>query len=186
VCLARACVTKGTERPLAFRPALVRYRDRSGGPHSFQALWPPLLAASRLTPADVRRRQIRVADAPLPVSTAVDPTVVGWAFVAGSAALLVAAGGALARRLRARAAAGEWAQSGQPALLTALADVERLADESDGARRSAIDRLARELDRAGIARLAPAARALAWSSRVPSAEPMQGLSADVQKAVDAA
>jgi hypothetical protein len=186
VCLARACVTSAPQRTVDFPPARVRYRDRSGRAHSIAASWPPLLAASRLTPGDVLRPQIRVAGGAPPTSTAIDPTVTAWALAAGAAALLLAAGGALARRLRVRPAPAEWVAPGVPALLSALANVERLADESDGARRSAIDRLARELDRVGLARLAPAARALAWSPPVPTAEPMQQLSADVQKAVDAA
>jgi hypothetical protein len=119
-------------------------------------------------------------------STAVDPTLAGWAFTACSAALLLVAGGALIRRRRARTAPAAWAPREVPALLSALESVNRLADESDAARRSAIDRLARELERAGLVRLAPEARALAWSPAVPSAEPMQDLSADVLKAVDAA
>jgi hypothetical protein len=186
VCLARACATRAPQHALAFPPARVRYRDRSGRAHSARASWPPLLAASRLTPADLRQPQIRVARGPLPVATAADPTAVGWALAAGAGTLLLAAGGALARRLRARPATTEPVPVELPALLSALANVERLADESDSARRSAIDRLARELDRAGLAGLAPAARALAWAPPVPSAEPMQHLSAGVQKAVDAA
>jgi hypothetical protein len=186
VCLARACATPAPQRTVDFPRARVRYRDRSGRAHSIGASWPPLLAASRLTPADVLRPQIRVVAGAPPASTAADPTVVAWALAAGAGGLLLAAGGALVRRLRARPAAAAWAPPEAPALLTALADVERLAAESDGARRSAIDRLARELDRIGLTRLAPAARTLAWSAPVPSSEPMQQLSADVQKAVDAA
>jgi hypothetical protein len=121
-----------------------------------------------------------------PVSTAVDPTAAGWALAATAAALLLAAGGALARRLRPQPVSAEPVACEVPALVLALARVERLADESDSARRSALDRLARELDRAGLALLARGARALAWSTPAPSAEPMQHLSADVQKAVDAA
>jgi hypothetical protein len=188
VCLARACVTKAPQRALTFPPARVRFRDRSGRAYSVQASWPPLLAASRLTPADVLRPQVRVDGELPPVSTAVDPTAAGWALAATAAALLLAAGGALARRLRLRPqpVSAEPVAREVPALVLALARVERLADESDSARRSALDRLARELDRAGLALLARGARALAWSTPAPSAEPMQHLSADVQKAVDAA
>ena len=186
VCLARACATRTSQHTLDFPPARIRYQDRSGRAYSAEASWPPLLAASRLTPADVRRPQIRVERGPLPVATAVDPTAVGWALAAAAATLLLAAGAALARRLRARPATTEPVPAELPPLLSALAKVERLADESDSARRSAIDRLARELDRAGLARLAPAARTLAWAPPVPSAEPMQHLSAGVQKAVDTA
>jgi hypothetical protein len=186
VCLARACATPAAQRTVDFPPARVRYLDRSGGAHTIGASWPPLLAASRLTPAEVARPQIRVARGAPPVTTAADPTAVAWAFVAGAGALLLVAGGALARRLQARPAPATRAAPEAPALLRAVADIERLAAESDVARRTAIDRLARELDRVGLARLAQAARALAWSPPVPSAEPMQQLSADVQKAVDAA
>jgi hypothetical protein len=186
VCLARACVTNTPQHALAFPPARVRFRDRSGRAYSVEAVWPPLLAASRLTPADAQRPQIRVAGELPPVSTAVDPTVVGWTLAAGAAALLLAAGGALARRLRPRPASAAPVALELPALVSALARVERLADESDGGRRSAIDRLARELDRAGLALLARGARALAWSTPVPAAQPMQHLSADVHKVVDAA
>jgi hypothetical protein len=184
VCLAPSCASAAPQRTIAFAPAHVRYRDRSGRPHSAEAAWPPLLAASRLTPADRRLSQIRVAAALPPASAALDPTLVGRALAAAAVALLVAAGAGLARRRRGRPAAAVLAPVEVPALLSALATVERLAHESDGKRRSAIDRLARELGGAGLARLAPAARKLAWSPPAPSAEPMLHLSTEVQKAVD--
>jgi hypothetical protein len=186
VCLARVCAPGAPQRALAFPPARVRYRDRSGVAHSVKTSWPPLLAASRLTPAEVLAPRMRVTSWAPHSATAVDPTLAGWALTACAAALLVVAGGALARRRRARPATAARVPPEAPALLSALERVKRLADESDAARRSAIDRLARELERAGLGRLAPEARALAWSPPVPSAEPMQDLSADVLKAVDAA
>jgi hypothetical protein len=186
LCLARVCAPGAPQRARAFPPARVRYRDRSGLAHSVTTSWPPLLAASRLTPADVLRPRIRVTSWAPRSSAAVDPTLAGWALTACAAALLVVAGGALARRRRARPAPAAWVPSEVPALESALESVKRLADESDAARRSAIDRLARELERAGLSGLAPEARALAWSPAVPSAQPMHDLSADVLKAVDAA
>lgn len=186
VCLARVCAPGEPQHALTFPPAHVRYHDRSGLAHSVKTSWATLLTASRVTPADVLRPRIRVTTWAPRSSWGVDPTLVGWALTAGAAALLVVTGGALTRRRRARTAPAEWAPREVPALLSALESVKRLADESDAARRSAIDRLARELERAGLARLAPEARALAWSPAVPSAEPMLDLSADVLKEVDAA
>jgi hypothetical protein len=159
----------------------VRYRDRSGRLHSAEAAWPTLLAASRLTPADRRLSQIRVAAALPPAPAALDPTLVGRGLLVVAAALLVAAAAGLGRRRRKPAAV--LAPVEVPALLAALATVEHLAHESDGTRRSALDRLARELGGAGLAPLVPAARELAWSSSAPSAEPMLQLSTEVQKAV---
>jgi hypothetical protein len=182
VCLARSCAPVAPQRTIAFAPAHVRYRDRSGRPHSVEAAWPTLLAASRLTPADRRLSQIRVAAALPPASAALDPTLVGRALAAAAVALLVAAAVGLARR-RERPVAAVPEPVEVPALLSALAVVERLAHESDGKRRSAIDRLARELGGAGLARLAPAARELAWSPSAPAAEPMLDLTTEVQKAV---
>jgi hypothetical protein len=183
VCLARSCASAAPQRTIAFAPAHVRYRDRSGRLHSVETAWPTFLAASRLTPADRRLPQIRVATGLPPATAALDPTLVGWALAAVAAALLVAAAAGLARRRRERPTAAVLAPVEVPALLAALAAVERLAHESDGKRRSAIDRLARELGGAGLARLAPAARELAWSPSAPSAEPMLDLSTEVQKAV---
>lgn len=186
VCLARSCASVAPQRTIVFAPARVRYRDRSGRPHSVEAAWPPLLAASRLTPADRRLSQIRVAQGLPPESAALDPTLVGRVLAVAAVALLVAAGTGLARRRQATPAAAVLAPVEVPALLSALATVERLADEGDGKRRSAIDRLARELGEAGFARLAPAARELAWSPSAPAAEPMLNLSIEVQKAVGGA
>ncbi|HEV7639297.1 MAG TPA: hypothetical protein VGO39_00335 [Gaiellaceae bacterium] len=182
VCLTAACAAGAPQRAIAFGPAHVRYRDRSGRPHSAEAAWPPLLAASRLTPADRRLAQIRVAAALPRASAALDPTLVGRGLLVAAVALLLATGAALVRRRRERPAA-VLAPVEVPALRSALAAVEQLAHESDGKRRSAIDLLARELGPAGLARLAPAARELAWSPPAPSAEPMLHLSTEVQKAV---
>lgn len=182
VCLTLACAPGTPQRTIAFARAHVRYRDRGGRTHSAEAAWPTLLTASRLTPADRRLSQIRVAGALPAASAAVDPTLVGRAFVVVAAALLVAAAAELARRRR-KPAATVLAPVEVPALLAALATVEHLAHESDGKRRSALDRLARELGGAGLAPLVPAARELAWSSSAPSAEPMLHLSTEVQKAV---
>ncbi|MDX6424810.1 MAG: hypothetical protein QOD52_215 [Gaiellaceae bacterium] len=182
VCLTPACASEAPQRTIAFAPAQVRYRDRGGRPHSVEAAWPTLLAASRLTPADRRLSQIRVAAALPPASAALDPTLAGRALVVFAAALLVAAAAGLARRRR-KPEAAVLAPVEVPALLAALATVEHLAHESDGQRRSALDRLARELGGAGLAPLVPAARELAWSSSAPSAEPMLHLSTEVQKAV---
>jgi hypothetical protein len=184
VCLALSCGPGVPQHTTVFAPAHVRYRDRSGRPHLAEVAWPPLLAASRLTPADRRLSQIRVAAGLPPESAALDPTLVGRALAAVAVALLIAAGAGLARRRRrATPAAAVLAPVEVPALLSALATVERLAHESDGKRRSALDRLARELGGAGLAPLVPAARALAWSSPAPTAEPMLHLSTEVQKAV---
>jgi hypothetical protein len=182
VCLTSACPSGTPQRTLAFAPAQVRYRDRGGRPHSAEAAWPTLLAASRLTPADRHLSQIRVAAALPTAPAALDPTLVGRALLVVAAALLVAAAAGLARRRR-KPAAAVLALVEVPALLAALATVENLAHESDGKRRSALDRLARELGGAGLAPLVPAARALAWSSPAPTAEPMLHLSTEVQKAV---
>jgi hypothetical protein len=182
VCITLSCAPGVAQRTVAFAPARVHYRDRSGRLHLAEAAWPPLLAASRLTPADRRRPQLRVAEALPPASSALDPTLVGRVLVVAAVALLVAAAAGLARR-RGRPAEATLAPVEVPALLSALAGVERLAHESDGKRRSAVDRLARELGEAGLAQLAPAARELAWSSSAPAAEPMLKLSTEVQKAV---
>jgi hypothetical protein len=183
VCLTLSCAPGAPQSTIAFAPAHVRYRDRSGRPQSAEAAWPPLLAASRLTPADRRLSQIRVAADVPPPSGALDPLLVGRAFIVAAVALLVAAAAGLVRRRRGRPTAAVLAPVEVPALLSALASVERLAHESDGKRRSALDRLARELGGAGLAPLVPAARALAWSSPAPTAEPMLHLSTEVQKAV---
>lgn len=181
VCLTSACASGAPQRTIGFAPVHVRYRDRSGRPHSAEAAWPTLLAASRLTPADRRLSQIRVAASLPPASAALDPTLAGRALLVAAVALLVAAAAGLARRRK--PAVAVVAPVEVPALRAALAMVEDLAHESDGKRRSALDWLARELGGAGLAPLVPAARELAWSSSAPSAEPMLHLSTEVQKAV---
>jgi hypothetical protein len=181
VCLTLACAPGVPQHTIALTPVRVRYRDLSGRPHSVGAAWPPLLAASRLAAADRSLSQLRLTAGLPRASAAIDPALAGWALAAAAAALLVVAAAGLLRR-RGRPAAVP-ALPGVPALVSALETVERLASEGDGRRRSALDRLARELAAAGLARLAPAARELAWSSPPPAAAPMLELSGEVQKAV---
>jgi hypothetical protein len=184
LCLTRACAPLAPQRRLSFPPARVRFRA-GGRERTVSVEWPPLLVASRLSPADLKQPALHERNAAQPLSTRVDPDALGWGLAAGAGLLVLLAGARAALRLRPPSAVAEGVRPERlPALRRALANVERLAGESDEIRRSALDRLARELEEAGLARLAPQARTLAWSEQVPSAEPMRRLTEEVQQAVE--
>jgi hypothetical protein len=181
VCLARACVPGGPQRTTTLPPATIRYRA-DGRARSASVSWPPLLVASRLPavgPPALRER----SDLPR-VTATVDPRLLGWALAGAAGLLLLLAGAAVARRLAERPQAAEGLLPEEvPALRLALANVERLAADDAAARRAALDRLAVTLTAAGLARLAPEARVLAWSEADPTGEPMRRLADTIERAL---
>jgi hypothetical protein len=119
--------------------------------------WPPIGTASRITPIDLEEARWRADLRRLPeVSYRVAPGVLG-AVLAGAAVLLALAAGGLALFLlpaRARHVAEEEVPTISP-LERALAAVGELsANGATPEQRKALERLARELGRAGLSELA--------------------------------
>jgi hypothetical protein len=182
VCLARACVPGAPQRTLKLPPATVRYRA-GGSEHAAPVSWPPLLVASRLPAAGPPVARER-SDVP-PVTASVDPRLLGWALAGAAGLLLLLAGGAVARRLAARPQPVDGLRPEEvPALRAALANVERLAADDTAARRAALDRLAQTLAAAGLARLAPEVRVLAWSETAPTGDPMRRLAETIERVLE--
>lgn len=174
-CLSDRCLSGRPRRVVPIGPARVRYRE-AGRARAETVGGPQVLVASRVTSADLRRPQLRTRLGP-PTATGGED-ILGWGLVAGAGICLLAGLAAIGRRLRGR---GQIPAAEPERLTAALAEVESLAEQADEARRTAIDRLATALDEAGLGRLAPRARTLAWSRRAPTAEPMRRLVRTVER-----
>ena len=188
LCLDRRCATGSPRTDVALPPLRVFYsladiRQRAND----SAQWPTVSVASQLARADLQQARWR-ANRDLPaVSYAIAPgTLAVLLAVAGVLALLGAAtvGAPLVARER---AAPEWdgaaAEDGLPPLEHALATVRRVFDSGEVPdRRRALERLSRELGRAGEPHLAERARGLAWSPEPPSPDEVETLAADVSAA----
>lgn len=177
-CLARACAPRGPQRARELAPVLVRFRER-GRQFALLGRWPTVLVASRLTLQDLARPTLRIRAQP-PASPGIDRAA-GWALAGVAALLFLAAGLPAARRLFRSAETLGGSRSRLGELERALADVRRLANEGDEARRSALDRLAAALARSGLQGAVSQARSLAWSKRPPSREPMRRLLQDIER-----
>jgi hypothetical protein len=113
----------------------------------------------------------------------VDPVLLGWVAVGGSALLLVAAGGGLAVGLGRRRPEPERPPS--PVEL-ALERLVRARHRGERARRAAIGGLADALEQGGFPELAPLARRLAWSPTGVSSAVASELGLLVRAAVETA
>jgi hypothetical protein len=169
--------------PIAFRKATVKATGTDGRPVSLTASWPTLVVHSRLTAEDIDAGIPTAPASPPPAVTyATAPDRLGWILAGIAAALLLAAG--------ALAASVLWASQREkqlrlPAHLTpaqrSLALARHALDRGDVAgARKALERLAAELDRGGRDDLAQAADRLAWSSSEPSPEALDELALSVE------
>jgi hypothetical protein len=189
LCLREDCRPRSGKHEVKLAPAVVRYRLVDGTRRTLQAEWPaPVVIASRLTAEGSARPVWRVREQPPPVSYRTPPTLVaaaGYSIAAllGLAAVMVIAFEALAFARRRRSDP----LSGLTPLERALALLARaVADGGTARQRRALDRLARELRRAGDDDLAADARRLAWSRARPEGERVERLaSAATARAVPA-
>ena len=189
LCLRQDCRPRRGKHEVKVVPAVVRYRLVDGRTRTLRAEWPaPVVIASRLTAEGSARPVWRVREQPPPVSYRVRPTVV--AAVGYSIAALLALAAVLVIALEAVA----FARRRRSDPLAGLAPLERalallakaVADGGTARQRRALDRLARELRRAGDEELAADARRLAWSRARPERERVAHLaSAAASRAVPA-
>jgi len=188
LCLDRRCTTGGPRTDVQLPPLRVFYsladiRQRVND----SAEWPTVSVASQLTRADLRQARWR-ANRDLPaVSYAIAPGALGALLVTASLlALLGAAAVGAPLFARERAAPEDRdavAKDRLSPLDRALATVRRVFDTGEVPdRRRALERLSRELGRAGEPELAARARGLAWSPDAPSLGEVDALAADVRAA----
>ncbi len=188
-CLRDECRARKEPRELRFPPAVIHYRLRDGRRDTSRLDWPPVTLGSRLGSQPVGIADWRVRDEPLPPPTyRVSPQVA--AAIGFSLALTLAVlGGVLvvgaARTLLRRPPVDELA--GLPPLERALRVLRvALANGSPPEHRRALDRLARELRRAGHRDLAGEARQLAWQRPGPDREEADVLVGRVATTIGAA
>jgi hypothetical protein len=188
LCLDRGCATGGPRTDVQLPPLRVFYsladiRQRVND----SAEWPTVSVASQLTRADLRQARWR-ANRDLPaVSYAIAPGALGALLAAASLLALLgsaAVGAPLFARERAAPEDGDAvAEDRSSPLDRALATVRRVFDTGElPDRRRALERLSRELGRAGEPELAARARGLAWSPDAPSPGEVDDLAADVRAA----
>lgn len=185
LCLDRRCASGGPRTDVQLPPVRVFYsladiRQRAND----SAEWPTVSVASQLTRADLQQARWR-ANRDLPsVSYAITPGTLA-ALLAAAATLALLAAAAVGAPLfawerTAPEADGTMAEDELPPLDRALATVRRVFDAGDVPdRRRALERLSRELGRAGEPELAARARGLAWSPEPPSRGEVDTLATDV-------
>ena len=181
LCLDRRCATGSPRTDIQLSPVRVFYsladiRARAND----SAQWPAVSVASQLTRADLQQARWRASrDLPAVRYTIAPGTLAALLGLAAVLALLGAAvvGGALFAAKRSIAEPGpEAADDGLPPLDHALAAVRRVFDSGEVPdRRRALERLSRELGRAGEPQLAARARELAWSPEPPASEDVDAL-----------
>jgi hypothetical protein len=187
-CLRDECRVQQGLRELRFRPALVRYELQDGTSRTARLEWPAVTIGSRLGSQPVGTADWRIRDDPLPPPTyRVRPSLaaaVGFALAALLALVGVFLIASVVRAFLRQPPVDELA--GLPPLERALR-VLRLALANGGPpeHRRALDRLARELRRAGLRDLAGEARKLAWQRPGPDRDEANGLAGRVAGAIGA-
>jgi hypothetical protein len=179
-CLEQGCLPHGAASPKRFRPAVVSFRTRAGGPGITQISWPTYRVSSWLggTEADSPAQHLRY-DATLPaVSYRASPGTLQAVLAALAALLVLAAGGLLWLGLRREGPRGPVLSP----LVRALAAVRATtANGHVGERRKALGWLGRELGAVEEEDLARSAARLAWSKPEPTPETTGAFADDVEE-----
>jgi hypothetical protein len=178
-CLREGCDAAAARGVAQLEQGFVHYRFVEGsGPGRHILDWPPFEVASRVSPEAVEQLRWRASDTVLPaVTTRIGPGGVA-VVVLGIAAVLAGIAVWLARRLwrTERVGVVEEERPDRSPLERALELV--LSGSSNGAaspdRRTALERLARELTNVGQDGLAGDARALAWAPGAATADDVTG------------
>jgi hypothetical protein len=179
VCISDACLA-----PLHLPPVVVEAPTRDGGTSRIQMPWPVLRLGSRVRAADLARpRPLFRRDVSAPAATyRVAPRVLSWILDA-VAAILAAAGVALAARQAAVLAGRRRSRDTRSELERALAGVRATQAAPPEQRRRAVGLLARLLVPRDP-RLADDASDLAWSEPKPVPEQLAGLADRVGREVE--
>jgi hypothetical protein len=175
-CLTRACVPDETQRRVVFGPARITLPAGGGEARVATATWPALIIRSRLGLTDRARPEQRATVYPLgPPTYRAEPTTVQRLLWVGAAVCALAALAVLLPFLGRVPLPRRGFNRLGPAE-RALVLARRAARSRDpGRRRTALERLQRELARGGAPDLAAEASRLAWAAAPPESEAMTGL-----------
>jgi hypothetical protein len=174
-CLTRACLPGETQRRVVFGPAKITV-PVDGKSELATATWPIVIVRSRLGPEDRARPEQRASIYPVG-----DPTQrIGAATlerILWAAAIVVALSAfalmlPFVRRIPRPRRGFERLGSAQRALVLARGAASR---DDPSRRRTALERLGRELGRSGSPELADEATRLAWAESPPASDAMTGL-----------
>ena len=175
-CLTRACLPGETQRRVVFGPARISVPGDAGPTEIATATWPIVIVRSRLGPDDRARPEQRASIYPVGApSFRLAPATLQRLLWVAAAALALAAMALLfpfARRIPRPRRGFERLGGAERALVL----TRRAAGRDDpGRRRTALERLGRELSRRGSPELADEATRLAWAESPPASEAMTGL-----------
>jgi hypothetical protein len=176
-CLTEACAPGEATPMVDLDPGRVVFRVRSRATPTIREFdWPPITLVSRVGPEALAQGRWRADAATVPEP---DYRVAPGGFAAGllsaSVALVVAVVGLAAYRLaRRRAVRAEEVVDSRPPLERAVELALLVSRNGDpAARRTALERVARELIEVGRNDLATRMRTLAWSPEPPSADAVE-------------
>jgi hypothetical protein len=184
-CVAPSCAPQGARKEVIFSVGEVIYSHSGLRQRIVETFdWPSIELSSRLRPIDLEEARWRVNQNDLPpVSYRARPGLLGF-LLAGAAGLLALAGLALGVLLLPRWTHGVAEEDAPPELSPLERALEAVRHASaNGAtpeQRKALERLARELGRAGLADFAGRARRLAWSAQRPERAAVARFQAEVE------
>jgi len=172
-CLTRACLPGETQRRVVFSPARISVPGSAGPTLIATATWPIVIVKSRLGPDDRARPEQRASIYPVGAPTfRIAPATLQrllWAAAAAVALTAMALLFPFARRIPRPRRGFERLGGAERALVL----TRRAASRDDpGRRRTALERLGRELSRRGSPELADEATRLAWAESPPASEAM--------------
>ena len=182
-CLTRACLPGPKQRRVLFAPAKVIV-PITGRAQTVTTLWPALTVRSRLAPEDRARPVQRATIYPLgATSNRIKASTLERLLWIGVGALVLAAGALLvplARRIPRPRRRFDRLSSAERALVLAR---RASARDDPGRRRTALERLGRELARRGSPDLADEATRMAWAESPPIGDAMTGLVGRAEQAL---
>jgi hypothetical protein len=185
-CLTRACLPGAKQRRVLFAPVKVVV-PIAGRAQTVTAIWPILIVRSRLAPEDRARPEQRATIYPLgDTSNRIEPATLERLLWIGAGILVLAALAFLwpfARRLpRPRRGFDRLGSAERSLVLARRASVR----DDPGRRRTALERLGRELARGGAPDLADEASRMAWAESPPVGDAMTGLVGRAEQALKGA
>jgi hypothetical protein len=175
-CLTRACLPGETQRRVVFGPARISVPGNAGPTEVATATWPIVIVRSRLGADDRARPEQRASIYPVgaPSFRIAPETLQRLLWVAAATVALAAMALVFPFALRIPRPRRGFERLGGAERAVVL--TRRAASRDDpGRRRTALERLGRELSRRGSPELADEATRLAWAESPPASEAMTGL-----------
>jgi hypothetical protein len=185
-CLTRACLPGETQRRVVFDAARISVPGAAGRTEIATATWPIVIVRSRLGPEDRARPEQRATIYPVGAPTyRVEPATlerIMWLAAAAVTLIALMLLVPVARRIpRPRRGFERLGSAERAVVLT-----RRAATRQDpGRRRTALERLGRELARRGAPDLADEATRLAWAESPPASDAMTGLAGRAEQELGA-